>query len=123
IAYGGPDLSDRNLRVMSRFQDEAAATKASLLRWSATGNIATGKMALEYALRGASSFQLHTFFQLPADEYCMTVGSKSQKAMHELYFHPTTGFIVWLHHLAHTLNLPSKPVRFLDLVGQGVRLR
>ena len=123
IAYGGPDLSDRNLRVMSRFQDEATTSDTSLLRWSATGNIATGKMALEYALRGASSFQLHTFFQLPADEFRMKVGSKIQKAMHELYFHPTTGFIVWLHHLACALNLSSAPLRFLDIVGQGVRLQ
>ncbi len=123
IAYGGPDLSDRNLRVMGRFQCEALEPNASLLRWSATGNIATGKMALEYALRGASSFQLHTFFQLPADEYRMTVGNKIQKAMHELYFHPTTGFIVWVHHLARELNLSSNPVRFLDIVGQGTGLR
>ena len=123
IAYGGPDLSDRNLRVMSRFQQEAPEPDASLLRWSATGNIATGKMALEYALRGASSFQLHTFFQLPADEYRMTVGSKIQKALHELYFHPTTGFIIWMHHLARELNLPSESLRFLDVVGQGMRVR
>jgi hypothetical protein len=121
IAYGGPDLSDRNLRVMRRFQKEAeaGAGTAPLLRWSATGNITTGKMALQYALLGASSFQLHTFFQLPADQYRMTGGSKTEKALHELYFHPATGLIVWMRHLAGVLNLPSEPFRFLDVVGKA----
>ena len=107
---------------MSLFQQEAESSNMSLLRWSATGNIATGKMALEYALRGASSFQLHTFFQLPAAEYRTTVGSKIQKALHELYFHPDNGFVVWLHHLARVLDLPSRPVRFRDVVGAGMEL-
>ena len=121
IAYGGPDLSDCNLRVMRRFQNEAEAgtVTAPLLRWSATGNIATGKMALQYALLGASSFQLHTFFQLSADQYRMTGGSKTEKALHELTFHPTTGLIVWMHHLAGVLNLPAEPIRFLDVVGKA----
>jgi hypothetical protein len=121
IAYGGPDLSDRNLRVMTRFQQEAdtGGIPRPLLPWSATGDITTGKMALEYALRGADSFQLHTFFQLPADQYRMKAGSKIQKALHELYFHPQTGFIVWLHHLAGALGLPATPIRFRDVVGTG----
>ena len=106
---------------MHRFQNEAAAGKVvlPLLRWSATGNITTGKMALQYALHGASSFQLHTFFQLPADQYRMTGGSKTEKALHELYFHPETGLIVWMHHLAGALDLPAEAIRFLDVVGKG----
>ncbi|MCH7988109.1 MAG: hypothetical protein IID46_03045 [Planctomycetes bacterium] len=120
IAYGGPDLSDRNLRVMSEFiRREGDVT--STLPWCATGNIVTGKMALEYALRGASSFQLHTFFQLPADQYRMTTGSKIQKALNELYFHPQTGFIVWMHHLADVLDLQTDPIRFRDVIGQMPR--
>ncbi len=118
IAYGGPDLSDRNLRVMSRF----AAEQDSMLPWSATGNIHSGKIALEYALRGASSFQLHTFFQLPGSEYTAVVGNKTQKALHELYFHPQQGLIVWLHHLAGVLRLPTKPIRLKDTVGKAGQL-
>lgn len=147
IAYGGPDLSDRNLRVMTRFQQEQSSTEPfpgsplrpdaadhispadlplrdlpwSELPWSATGNITTGRMALEYALRGASSFQLHTFFQLPARVYRMQAGSKTQKGLHELYFHPETGFIVWMHDIASRLGLPNRPIRFADIVGQGPR--
>jgi hypothetical protein len=96
VAYGGPDLSDRNLRVMSAFGEDNSGTA---IPWSATGDIGTGKMAMEYALRGANSFQLHTFFQLPADQYAMKTGNRTQRALHELYFHPETGFVVWAEHL------------------------
>ena len=142
IAYGGPDLSDRNLRVLSRFREEcprrtdcqSASRRTDFqsvrqpenapasLPLSATGNITTGKIAVEYALRGASSFQLHTFFQLPADQYTMTAGSKTQKALHELYFHPQTGFVVWLRHVAGKLGLPESPVRLLDVASLVYRL-
>ncbi len=115
IAYGGPDLSDRNLRVMTRFQSETAPP----LPWSATGDINSGKMALEYALRGASSFQLHTFFQLPNDQYAAKVGNKTQKALHELYFHPVRGLIVWMRHLAGVLGLRGDCMRLGDLIGRG----
>lgn len=111
IAYGGPDLSDRNLRVLSRFREEAE----SMLPLSATGNVTTGRMAVEYALRGATSFQLHTFFQLPADQYRMTAGTKTEKALHELLFHPQTGFIPWLHHVAAEKGADSGVIRFLDI--------
>ncbi len=121
VAYGGPDLSDRNLRVLDRF---LAATQrgeitAPRIPWSATGNITTGRMAVEYALRGASSVQLHTFFQLPADQFSMKSGNRTQRALHELLFHPETGFVVWLWDVAQRLNQTSPPIRFLDIVGHG----
>ena len=116
VAYGGPDLSDRNLKVMGDFHDEVGE---SMLPFSATGNITSGRMALEYALRGASSFQLHTFFQLPSDAYAMRSGTKSEKALHELYLHPRDGLVVWLHHLATQRGLGRDPLRFSDVVGLG----
>lgn len=121
IAYGGPDLSDRNLRVMQCFLDERGSRRDAPLPWSATGNITTGKMAAEYALLGAASFQLHTFFQLPASEYAMKHGSKTEKALLELYFHPETGFVPWMLHLAGQLEPGHRSmeneVAFVDLVG------
>ena len=120
IAYGGPDLSDRNLRVMSAFQREVSQNIGGPLEWSATGNIATGKMALEYALLGASSFQLHTYFQLPNDQYKMNRGSRTERALFELYFHPQTGFLIWMHDLAERLELPKAPIRFRDVIGRGL---
>ena len=123
IAYGGPDLSGRNLRVMTAFQKELLAQKnSSPLEWSATGNITTGKMALEYALGGASSFQLHTFFQLPSDQYSMKQGSRTARALHELYFHPETGLLVWMHDIARRLGLSTSPLRFADLIGHRPEL-
>lgn len=125
VAYGGPDLSDRNLRVMSAFtsKDEPHPSRQSQLPWSATGDIGTGKMAIEYALRGATSFQLHTFFQLPASEYRMKSGSRSQRALHELYFHPDTGFVVWAEHLRQQSDSPESVARAAELaVHIGDRL-
>ena len=49
IAYGGPDLSDRNLRVLARFREECLPGRGESLPFSATGNISTGRMAVEYA--------------------------------------------------------------------------
>ena len=117
VAFGGPDLSDRNLRVLDRFREavDSGQVTMPLLPWSATGNITTGRMAVEYALRGATSFQLHTFFQLPADQYAMKVGNRTQRALHELYFHPQTGLIVWLFDAAHRLGLSREPLRFRDV--------
>ncbi|MCH8828214.1 MAG: hypothetical protein IID45_01420 [Planctomycetes bacterium] len=124
IACGGPDLSDRNLRVLARFQQEAAAGRLGSppLPISATGNITTGKMALEYALRGAENFQLHTFFQLPGDQYTMRPGGKTEKALHELYFNPQHGFLVWIRHLADRFGLATSPLCFQDVVGRGLDL-
>lgn len=118
IAYGGPDLLDRNLRVLDRFLDEAAARGESPqphLPWSATGNMTSGRTAVEYALRGATTFQLHTFCQLPSHEYRRATGSRTQRALHELYLHPEHGLVVWMHHLAGVCGRNSTPVRFCDV--------
>ncbi|MDA0835665.1 MAG: hypothetical protein O3A29_20520 [Planctomycetota bacterium] len=115
IAYGGPDLSHRNLRVLDRFHESEKSQP--MLPLSATGNISSGRMALEYALRGASSFQLHTFFQHPSDFYRKKTGNRTQKALHELYFHPEDGLIAWMYDLAQRYGLSTTPLRFTDIVG------
>jgi hypothetical protein len=124
IAYGGPDLSDRNLRIMSAVAklQRDAAFPGPPLPWSATGDIASGRAAVAYALCGASSFQMHTFFQLPADQYRMPTGSKTARALHELYFHPESGFIVWAHHVAAHLGLDRAPLRLRDVITHGREL-
>ena len=122
VAYGGPDLSDRNLRLLTalRKAQERGEIPRVPVEISATGDIGTGRIAVEYALRGCTSFQIHTLFQLPAAEYAMRIGSKVQKAMHRLYFDPQDGFIVWLLHAARRLELDRKGVvRFLDLARRG----
>jgi hypothetical protein len=85
VAYGGPDLSDRNLSILDRWQNN--------LPFSATGNITTGRMAFEYLKRGATSFQMHTLFQLPDSEFDMKGGTRTARALHRLLFHPGHGFI------------------------------
>jgi dihydroorotate dehydrogenase len=125
IAYGGPDLSDRNLRTLSAWRrtQQKDAADAGPLEISATGDISSGRIAVEYALRGCTSFQIHTLFQLPADQYALRIGSKVQKAIHRLYFDPQDGFIVWAFHAARRLGLVGDGgiIRFLDLAVCGAR--
>ncbi|MEX1098753.1 MAG: hypothetical protein WED34_22080 [Planctomycetales bacterium] len=66
----GGRLLRSNSRCLTAFgKKRAAGANDEPLEWSATGGIHSGKMVLEYAFRGASSFQLHTYFQLSTAEY------------------------------------------------------
>jgi hypothetical protein len=97
VAYGGPDLSDRNLAVLEKFlSSRSNADRLEELPLSATGDIHSGRIAAEYLLRGASTLQMHTIFQLPNGQFSMQRGSKTEKALHHLLFHPQEGLIAWL---------------------------
>ncbi|HEX5412311.1 MAG TPA: hypothetical protein VFZ27_10660 [Terriglobia bacterium] len=101
VAYGGPDLSDRNLSVLENFLAgrSGSAENKEFLPVSATGDIHSGRSAAEYLLRGCSTFQMHTIFQLPDSEFAMNTGGKPEKSLHLLLFHPEEGLIAWLLHL------------------------
>ena len=101
VAYGGTELSDRNLRVL----DRPSGRQAVRPPLSGTGNIHSGRLIVEYALRGCSSVQLHTFFQLPLDEYPATEGSRTQRALHALVFDPVDGLIAVMMDLEKTEKL------------------
>jgi hypothetical protein len=88
VAYGGWDLSDRNLRVLDGVR--------SGVPLSGTGNVCSGRMIVEYARRGCSSVQLHTFFQLPLSAYPAAAGSRMARALHALVFDPRDGLIAVL---------------------------
>ena len=107
-AYGGPDLSARNLSLLGqlRLLERQEAIPVCKLPISATGNIVSGRIAAEYLLRGASSFQIHTFFQLPSGEYTMKTGGKTARALLELYFHPEEGLLAWLLNLRRVFGWP-----------------
>lgn len=125
VAYGGPDLSDRNLRLLTRLRQaqDSGQIGRRPLEISATGDISSGRIALEYALRGCTSFQIHTLFQLPGEVFAMRRGSRIERALHRLYFDPEEGFLVWAAHLAACLEpaQPGGPIRFLELAEQGAR--
>jgi len=110
VAFGGPDLSDRNLAVLGRMRtlEQSGDIPVCHFPLSATGNIVSGRIAAEYLLRGSSSFQIHTFFQLPSSEYRMKVSGKTARALHELYFHPEEGLIPWLLHLRRAFDWPRE---------------
>jgi hypothetical protein len=113
VAYGGYDLSDRNLRALGGVH--AAGFHCPPL--SGTGNVSSGRMILEYAKLGCESVQLHTFLQLPLSEYAATAGSRTQRALHALVFHPETGLIAGMLDLeaAGRLHRRDGELRFLDV--------
>jgi hypothetical protein len=118
VAYGGWDLSDRNLRVLDHLTPGATQGSPGKPDLCGSGNICSGRMILEYARRGCSAVQLHTFFQLPLTEYPATQGSRTQRALHTLVFHPTEGLVAGLLELEELGALPRRDgeLHFLDLV-------
>ncbi|MCZ6916766.1 MAG: hypothetical protein O7I93_08320 [Gemmatimonadetes bacterium] len=116
VAFGGWDLSDRNLRVLRAARERGMA----LPPLSATGNICSGRVMLEYALLGCENGQVHTFFQLPHGAYTASAGTRSARALHTLLLHPAEGLVPWLWHLHEAGHLePSGGVlRFRDVIGR-----
>ena len=111
VAYGGWDLSERNLRVLDRIP------RGPVPDLCGSGNICSGKMVVEYARRGCSAVQLHTFLQLPLSEYAATAGSRTERALHQLVFHPQDGLVAALldEAAAGRLERRGGALHFLDL--------
>ena len=120
VAYGGWDLSERNLRVLDAFADRSTARPPDRLL-TGTGNIWSGRTLLEYARRGCESVQLHTFFQLPLSEYPSVDGSRTRRALHALVFDPANGMIAGLLELEQAGHLERRDgmLRFLDLLPRA----
>lgn len=92
VAYGGYDLSDRNLKILTEIRRENYNLDKNI-PISATGNIESGKMMIEYALRGCENGQIHTFFQVPAENFGLKKGHRVERALNELLFNPEKGLI------------------------------
>lgn len=114
VAVGGPDLSRRNLRCLTRVQNavERGEFQQAMPPVGATGDILTGKRALQYRLLGATSCQMHTVFQLPDTEFAGRMRNKTEAVLHHLIFHPESGLIAWMDHVAQRLG--RKSVSWLD---------
>jgi hypothetical protein len=114
VAYGGWDLSERNLRVL---RSQRPGSTRPLV---GTGNICSGRLVLDYARAGCESVELHTFFQLPLAEYPATAGSRTQRALHALLFHPVNGLVAGMLELerAGVLHRRGGELRFLDLCAR-----
>ncbi|HZH40293.1 MAG TPA: hypothetical protein VFD85_04750 [Gemmatimonadales bacterium] len=114
VAYGGWELSDRNLRILA-----TPGLRPGLgTTCTGTGNVCSGRMIAEYALRGCESVQLHTAFQLPLSAYPSRDGSRTQRALHQMIFDPTDGLIavLWEHEAAGRIGRHDGELRFLDLL-------
>lgn len=111
VAYGGWDLSDRNLRVLDQFPRGTPEL-------TGTGNVCSGRMILEYASRGCASVQVHTLFQLPLSEFRGSGGTRTQRALHKLVFDPVDGLVAGLLGLEAEGKLSRRggELHFLDVV-------
>ena len=109
-AYGGWDLSERNLRVLRALRGPTPPLAGS-------GNVCSGRVVLDYARAGCESVQLHTAFQLPLSEYPAVHGSRTARTLHVLLFHPEEGMIAGMLELESTgvLHRRGGELRFLDL--------
>jgi hypothetical protein len=118
VAYGGSDLSDRNLRVLSSFSHLGReADHPPLPSLCGTGNVCSGRTLLAYAMSGCEAVQLHTFFQLPLDEYAAREGSRTERALHQLVFHPEEGLIaaLWALERRGAIHRRGGELYFLDV--------
>jgi len=118
VAYGGTDLLERNLRVLGSFSWLGGAEgEAPLPGLCGTGGISSGRDVIAYAQAGCEAVQLHTFFQLPLDEYTARSGSRTQRAMHQLVFDPQAGLIAELWRLEEygVIHRRGGELHFLDL--------
>ena len=118
IAYGGWDLMDRNLRVLSSFSFlSREVDQPPVQGLCGTGAIHTGRAVLAYALGGCEAVQLHTAFQLPLDEYSARNGTRTQRLLHRLVFHPEDGMVAELWNLERRglIHRRGGELHFLDL--------
>lgn len=122
VAYGGPDLSHRNLEGLRAIHDaiHSGRIHRPLPPVSGTGDILTGSMAIAYGLLGATSCQMHTLFQLPDTEFGATTRSKTAAVLHHLVLHPESGLVAGLLRLSEE---HGRPVHWLDLPALGEQLR
>ena len=113
VAFGGFDLSERNLRVLQAARSGDFNPPPLI----GTGNVSSGRLIAEYARLGCQSVQLHTFFQLPLSEYPATDGSRPQRALHTLLFEPRDGLLACMLELEADglLERRGGELRFLDL--------
>ena len=114
VAYGGYDLSDRNLRVLQAARQRPQPLPPLI----GTGNICSGRMLLDYARLGCESVELHTFFQLPLSQYPAQGGTRTQRALHALLFHPQDGLVAGMLALEAEGMIERRggELHFLDLV-------
>ncbi len=125
VAYGGPELSERNLRVLARLTPGTPGSRPGSAELCGTGGIGSGRDILEYARRGCESVQLHTFFQLPLEQYAATDGSRTQRALHQLVFDPADGLIAGMLDLEAqgVIERRGGELHFLDLAADAHRPR
>lgn len=113
VAYGGWELSDRNLAVLSAVPRDGQER-------SGTGNVVSGRQVVAYARCGCSTVQCHTVFQLPLGEYAADAGNRTARTLHRLVFDPFDGLLAVMleEESAGRIHRHDGELRFRDLVKQ-----
>jgi hypothetical protein len=111
VAFGGWELSDRNLAVLSSVARHGQER-------SGTGNVISGRQIVAYAKCGCSTVQCHTAFQLPLREYAAAAGSRTARTLHRLILDPDDGLLAVMleEEKAGRLHRHGGELRFRDLV-------
>ncbi len=113
VAYGGWELSDRNIAVLSAVPRDGQER-------SGTGNVVSGRQVVAYARCGCSTVQCHTVFQLPLGEYAADAGNRTARTLHRLVFDPFDGLLAVMleEESAGRIHRHDGELRFRDLVKQ-----
>ena len=116
-------MSERTLRVLADWARRRSAGAPGHASLTGTGNVCSGRLILDYAIRGCESVALHTFFQLPLSEYPATHGSRTARALHALVFDPRDGLIAAMLELegAGRLERRQGELHFLDVATRAHR--
>ena len=88
VAYGGPDLSARNLRVLARLRARSSAAGAALRVPRAPPATSARGAWRRVTAPGRGHFPDAHLLPAPNDQYRMSRGSRTERALHELYFNP-----------------------------------
>ena len=103
VAYGGPDLSDRNLRMLSALRGPARGESRRPDAARSSRQPAISARAGSPWNTPAGMHQLSDPYVVPASRVRVrdaTWARRSREALHRLYFDPDEGFILWALHAA-----------------------
>ena len=123
VAYGGPDLSDRNLRLLSALRARRTRARSSDRPWRSVRPAISARGGSPWSMPSAVARASRSTpcSSSPPSEFAMRVGSRVQRALAPALLRPRG----WLHHLDRPRGPAAGPrsrraiVRFLDLARRG----
>ena len=124
VAYGGPDLSDRNLRVLSALRTSSgSAARLAAIRWKSAARATSARAGSPLSMRcgDARAFRFTHFSSFPRRNTRCSRGPKSRKLCTGFTSIRTMGLSFGCFMPRRRLQLVANDggVRFLDLARRG----